>query len=81
MIYEETEDNPSLTIMEMLTELTLPMMMILAIIGLITVCRMAVQSYRRRQQQPRENYVFPQATVPRRGRVAHRDHKRHGLHD
>ena len=76
MIYEETEDDPSLSLMEM----TIPMLVILAVIGLITVCRMAVQCYRRRWPQPQEHYVYPQATVPRRGRVAHDDHKRQGRH-
>ena len=89
MIYEEVEEtNPmiakgdeNLTIMEMMIELTLPMMMILALVGLITVCRMVVQCYRQRWPQPQEHYVYSQATRPRRGRVAHDDHKRRGRHE
>ena len=42
MIIEDTEDDPSLSIMEMM----IPMLVILALVGLVTVCRMAVECYR-----------------------------------
>ena len=52
MITEDTDDEPSLSLMEM----TIPMLVILAVIGLITAYHMVVQCYRQRWPQPQEHY-------------------------